>query len=281
MCLLLLWVTHAMQVTPRVGLLAPDSSMRVQVDFSPPALPAPAQTVIAAGTAAATPAGQPAGPLVSGSAPSAAAASSGQAPAADASATQTVQQGQLDPATSTSSTGHYKEWLLPCYIKACPSSGSNDTRSSSLGVISLPLAAPQPFHGSTNSIVGRGGADGNTSVSSSAEACRVLHVSVTTCAISPELHVLAPEMPKPPGKNYSVLDFGALPVGERATRELLLENKGALLNSCCQQLAIWPAGSACDATSGCYVAAQMADSSKTLQLHPRAADTCNAFKPAP
>jgi hypothetical protein len=35
-------------------------------------------------------------------------------------------------------------------------------------------------------------------------------------------------MPKPPGKNYWVLDFGALPVGERATRELLLENRGVL-----------------------------------------------------
>jgi hypothetical protein len=54
----------------------------------------------------------------------------------------------------------------------------------------------------------------------------VLHVAVTTCCIEPELRLVSPALPRPPRKNYCVLDFGALPVGERTTRELLLENMG-------------------------------------------------------
>lgn len=150
-----------------------------------------------------------------------------------------MQQSQVDAATtisSSSSSGHYKEWLLPCYIKAGagPPFGDRDTSNSNASALSLPLTTLQPHYGSTSSSMGRGEADSAASAGScsSGEASCVLHVSVTTCAISPELHILAPEMPKPPGKNYWVLDFGALPVGERATRELLLENRGTLPGCC-------------------------------------------------
>jgi hypothetical protein len=51
-------------------------------------------------------------------------------------------------------------------------------------------------------------------------------VSVATCAIRPELQLVSPQLCKPPGKNYWVLDFDALPVGERTTRELVLQNTG-------------------------------------------------------
>jgi hypothetical protein len=150
-----------------------------------------------------------------------------------------MQQSQVDAATtisSSSSSGHYKEWLLPCYIKAgsSPPFGDRDTSNSNASALSLPLTTLQPHYGSTSSSMGRGEADSAASAGScsSGEASCVLHVSVTTCAISPELHILAPEMSKPQGKNYWVLDFGALPVGERATRELLLENRGTLPGCC-------------------------------------------------
>jgi hypothetical protein len=54
----------------------------------------------------------------------------------------------------------------------------------------------------------------------------VLHLSVTTCAVAPELCLSSPVLPRPAGKNYWVMDFGALPVGERCTRQLVLSNSG-------------------------------------------------------
>jgi hypothetical protein len=54
----------------------------------------------------------------------------------------------------------------------------------------------------------------------------VLHLSITTCSVSPQLLLVSADLPTPPGKNYRVLDFGALPVGERTTKELVLQNKG-------------------------------------------------------
>lgn len=63
------------------------------------------------------------------------------------------------------------------------------------------------------------------SASSSSDA-NVLHLAVTTCAVAPELQLASPVLPKPAGKSYWVLDFGALPVGERCTRQLMLSNTG-------------------------------------------------------
>jgi hypothetical protein len=61
--------------------------------------------------------------------------------------------------------------------------------------------------------------------SNSSSTQGVLHLSVSTCAVLPEL-VLDTELERPPGKNYWLLDFGPVPVGERVVKSLLLKNTG-------------------------------------------------------
>jgi hypothetical protein len=163
-----------LQVTPRVALLPAGGSVRVQLEFSPPA----ADTRAAAGAgAAAAPTAPAAGEAAAGDA----------APGADPQRQEQEQQqvtGTLDDAGACC-----REWLLPCYVRQAGAS-----------------AAPGSSHG----------------------ADCVLHLSVATCAVAPELHASAPAgLTQPPGGACPVLDFGALPVGERGTRELLLHNSGA------------------------------------------------------
>jgi hypothetical protein len=202
-----------LRVTPRVGLLTPQSSMRVQVDFSPPA--AQQAATAAAGVAAPTAAGD-----------RAAAAAAGIVAAATSWQQAHQQQQQQQPqegrgALTASATGQYREWLLPCFLKQVPSPASGSSSSSSHAA-STGQGAPSSSGGGDS-----GDAAGGGSSSSSSSADYVLHVSVTTCSISPEVLLVSPEMQKPSGKNYWVLDFGALPVGERCTLELLLQNTGA------------------------------------------------------
>jgi hypothetical protein len=101
----------------------------------------------------------------------------------------------------------YKEWLLPCYTRpAAP--GEEDA---------IIAASKLAACGSSSSAVTNSSSSSNTNV---------LHLAVTTCAVAPELCLAAPVLPKPAGKNYWVLDFGALPVGERCVRQLVLNNTG-------------------------------------------------------
>jgi hypothetical protein len=102
----------------------------------------------------------------------------------------------------------YREWLLPCYV-----------RSAAPGEEAAIIAA------SKLAACGSSSSGTATACGSNADT-NVLHLAVTTCAVAPELCLAAPVLPKPAGKNYYVLDFGALPVGERCTRQLLLSNTG-------------------------------------------------------
>jgi hypothetical protein len=99
------------------------------------------------------------------------------------------------------SSSWYREWLLPCFI--CQAANT-------VGV----------------------SADAITGSADASPEC-VLHLSVGTCAVLPELRlVVPPGLPQPEGKRYVVLDFGALPVGERVCRELQLQNTGVYTVAC-------------------------------------------------
>jgi hypothetical protein len=206
-----------LKVTPRVGLLTPQSSMRVQVAFAPPA----AQQAATAATGAAAPAA-----AGNGGAGAAAVAAGGAAAATNQQQAQQQQQQEGQGPLTASASGQYREWLLPCYVKQAPTPVSSSSSSSSSHTASTGQGAPSSSSG--------GGGDAAGS-SSSSSADYVLHVYVTTCSISPEVLLVSAGMPKPSGKNYWVLDFGALPVGERRTRELLLQNTGVCLrlHRCC------------------------------------------------
>jgi hypothetical protein len=105
----------------------------------------------------------------------------------------------------------YREWLLPCYVRtAAPGQEAAIIAASKLAACGSSAAASS---------------DTTTACGSTADT-NVLHLAVTTCAVAPELHLAAPVLPKPAGKNYYVMDFGALPVGERCKRQLLLSNTG-------------------------------------------------------
>jgi hypothetical protein len=127
---------------------------------------------------------------------------------------QLYKQGANDVADVSQSDGRFQEWLLPCFVKYIPSSAA-DSSSSSIGSGGSATHTTLQLAGGTN-----------TASSSSGGADYVLHVAVATCAIKPELQLVSPQLSKPTGKNYWVLDFGALPVGERTTRELVLQNTG-------------------------------------------------------
>lgn len=212
-----------LQVTPRVGALGPQSSMRVQVDFSPPAAalqqPVSAATAAVATAAAAAPVANAA--LTQGGAAGAAAQGvANQQTSQQAS----EQQQQQQP-------GHFQEWLLPCFIREAEatttsSGGLVDSSSSGNAMCTTWAGSGMPQHQQQQQMMPAVITNSSSSGSSGNAADYVLHVSVATCAIAPELHLVSPQLPKPAGKNFVVLDFGALPVGERTTRELLLQNTG-------------------------------------------------------
>jgi hypothetical protein len=103
----------------------------------------------------------------------------------------------------------YRQWLLPCYMR----SAAPGEEAAIIAASKLAACGSSSSSGTTDAC----GGDADTNV---------LHLSVTTCAVAPELCLAAPVLPKPAGKNYWVLDCGALPVGERCTRQLLLSNTG-------------------------------------------------------
>jgi len=140
------------------------------------------------------------------------------------------QQTQEDPEPAISSSGHFQEWLLPCFIKqqVCAAvitiAGSSSLTPGQLHCHLPKSSCTGSSSTSTNGLTAAENSSSSNSGSGSADY--VLHVSVATCAIRPELQLVSPQLQRPAGKNYWVLDFGALPVGERTTRELLLHNTG-------------------------------------------------------
>ena len=102
--------------------------------------------------------------------------------------------------------------MLPCYIK--------------------PLAP----HSNEIASVATAGAGSSSSQNVPRAAARavehgggvtVLHLCVSVCAVQQELQLDPPGcLPRPPGKNYYEMDFGALPVGERVLRSVVLRNVG-------------------------------------------------------
>lgn len=230
------------QVTPRVGTLKPNSSLRLQLDFAPPL--ALMQQDPGGPAASANVGGSQAGHHSAAAAvDSATAGTAGVAPSAAGGALQPAQQQQQQqdqPDTLDNSdlikdpNSHwfwFRQWLLPCYTR--PAGPQDD-----LACLGLEQGSTTNVDDSrvnsveiTNAISHQGVAGPgmrDRSSGGSSDSVSVLHLAVTTCAVAPELHLVSPQLPKPPGKNYFVLDFGALPVGERMTRQLELSNKGGL-----------------------------------------------------
>lgn len=161
-------------VTPRVGRLAPGQSLRLQLDFSPPA--------------AALQAGPPTGAAAQqavGEAQAAAAAAPAAAAAAGTAATAEI--GAAADRKGSSGDGQrqhsWREWVLPCYIKrlgdAAAGMGDDGTGPAA------PAGATSP-----------GGCGGGA-------LPLVLHLVVGVCAVPQELALDPPgSLLRPRGKNY-------------------------------------------------------------------------------
>lgn len=230
-----------------MGHVKPQSSSRIQVDFSPvlqqPSPEAAALLVALASAPSETTPTRPGAPT----APSTASPGNGSElqTLADASGHESPQpthsQTQSD-AAPVRTTG-YNEWLLPCYIIQADAVVDSDrlsnlaravpdavtARDSSVSGLTLQGLVSADSSSCSYTCQGGLGSAGARTGSGNCGADYVLHVAITTCAVAPELHLSSPQLPRPTGKNYWVLDFGALPVGERVMRNLVLQNTG----ECC------------------------------------------------
>eukprot|EP00878_Enallax_costatus_P031626 GHUV01034592.1.p1 GENE.GHUV01034592.1~~GHUV01034592.1.p1 ORF type:complete len:294 (+),score=121.29 GHUV01034592.1:22-882(+) len=232
------------QVTPRVGCLKANSSLRLQLDFAPPLAlmqqEAGATAVAAAGSQQAGNSGAADGAAAGAALAPSTAVGGGAQPAQQQQPNQPGIHDANAKAQDTSSSSHwfwFREWLLPCYTR--PAGPQDDLAALGFGqdagaITDSSRANNAEANSTTNthseaspSIYPSGSPGGSDGVN-------VLHLAVTTCAVAPELHLVSPALPKPPGKNYFVLDFGALPVGERVTRQLELANKGTSGEALCE-----------------------------------------------
>lgn len=172
-------------MTPAAGVLQPGGSVRLQLDYAPPASLMAAAADGSGDAAAGSTAGAAAGLALQPQ----------REQQQDAAVLPTEPPAAGPPAASSSSWRCYREWVLPCHVRPAQQQDSDTDASAD-------------------------------DASSSSSPDIVLHLAVTTCAVAPQLHILSPQLPVPPGKAYAVLDFGPLPVGLRATRALTLANSG-------------------------------------------------------
>jgi hypothetical protein len=236
-----------LQVTPRVGQVAPGQSLRLQVEFGPPASllpPAGAASNVAAASAAAPassaergsggardgvlalPQREPEHPqpqqtslLHGGSRYLGRARSVVDGPASPLGCGSSDQWQAQGGAAAPEAAGPpkwrlYRRWVLPCYVKAL------ELEESCSGAPLQPGAPIQSKHEAAGS-----GWKGSAQHGSSATV--VLHLETAVCAVAPELVIEhAGALPRPAGKNYYTLEFGALPVGARGLQTVTLRNNG-------------------------------------------------------
>jgi hypothetical protein len=239
-----------LQVTPRVGQLAPGQSLRLQLEFSPPAslLPPPAAGVAAASPAAAAGPAAAARAAAPAAAPSqqpahaaaqargSGAATTANVPSPSGRATPDKQQHAGEDTSGSAGHGSLKEpealpqarwrqarrWVLPCYVKAL---GLEEAAGEGSGG---PAGAPGhqgDDRDGTRDAAGSGNAEAGRTTSGSGVV--VVHLEASVCAVAPELTLDPPgALPRPEGKNYFALDFGALPIGARRLRAVTLANAG-------------------------------------------------------
>lgn len=274
-----------LQVTPRVGTLAPGQSMRLQLEYSPPAtlvlqqgadtagrgmkqqgvqaaagqpggkqmaVPQPGQQQVPQGQKVAQPAHEaPTGPpppaataapslLPTAAAKSATAAavvaggSSGvsgtverEGSGADVAASGGAADQQRHKGASESEAGkwhQWREWVLPCYLRPLAQGGGTELLQTVTG--QQQDAAAGLSQSSVDAVLMPGSCSTGREGSSGGY---VLHLCATVCAVAPELLLDPPGLPRPAGKNYYSLDFGALAVGERTLRTVTLRNTGAVM----------------------------------------------------
>lgn len=224
-----------LQVTPRVGCLSQNSSIRIQLDFAPPQGLMQQEAAATAGnykgtSSACIPCAIE--PATAGPQSNAAAGGSGPANAGQPDVQQSIVGVDAKDINNSSSQNRwfwFREWLIPCYVK--PADTHEDLTALDVVQNSQAVYSVSSSSSLTASDANAPGLGSQATVSSSSsnDSVCVLHLAVQTCAVAPELHLVSPELMKPSGKNYFVMDFGALPVGERLTRQLELANSGGLL----------------------------------------------------
>ena len=263
-------------VTPRLGRVPARGSIRVQLEFSPPAelykqqqeLEQQEEVAEEGQGQGGVVAQQQKGPEMQGagvagsqltSAAAAAAGAGGATERRNVEGSDGVDAGGVPAAEGGSSnisgTGgtvgaswhHYKQWLLPCFFRAvagdqataAAATFTSTTRATTtiadaagpVGDPIIPTASGRAVGG--YSISGSTGPlckplQGGSSSSSSSSGVGVVHLSVSTCAVLPEL-ILVSELERPAGKNFWLMDFGPVPVGERVVKSLLLKNTGEVM----------------------------------------------------
>lgn len=232
-------VNSWLALTPRVGQLPPGGSVRLQLDFSPPAslledLEEKEEEGEEQEGAGATGTKQE-GPTAAAAAGDSGGGSNGQQEDGDQkSEGDEGSEGAPPPPRRVC-----RKWLLPCFVKlAAAGSSTGCTITSSSGKLGGTGSAAAA--GATSGRAGSGklGATGTTSTltatttsSSSSGGGEVLplHLQVCTCAVAPELVVTGEGLGRPEGKNYWVVDYGAVPVGERVVKPVTLTNTGGRL----------------------------------------------------
>ncbi len=203
-----------LSIAPRVGTLPPKGSARLQLEFAPP------ETLLTADDEQGQQqqGQQQQQQQAKGGGDTALAAIADDETSSSEQQEQQEQGGQMgDDAWHV-----YNKWLLPCYVrtKACASNPASTTASSSDSRGSGLMASGHPQTSTANATASTAGAEAGTAD----EGQQVLHCEVVTCAVKQEL-VLDPPLPKPHGgRKPAVLDFGAVPVGERVTRAITIRN---------------------------------------------------------
>jgi hypothetical protein len=276
-------------VTPRVGRVPAKGSIRVQVEFSPPAELYRSQQqglqeqeqkeeegegvllgqqqkereVQSLGAATSLAAGATAAAGAKAATPPAAVGDAASYNSSDCSSSSRQEGGGgVEGEESAAAEGreddlakggpggrwhHSKQWLLPCFFRpvllaeqapADTAEALTATKSfGNAGLSGYATVAANAMGSTAHQQSSASFAKPSYDSSSSSSTQGVLHLSVSTCAVLPEL-VLDTELERPPGKNYWLLDFGPVPVGERVVKSLLLKNTGEGLSQSASFLVI-------------------------------------------
>jgi hypothetical protein len=197
-----------LQVTPRVGSLAPGQSVRLQLEYSPPAALLAQQQQQQQQQALQGQAGSAAPVLAAAAA----------CLLEERSAGDTALSGAQDQQRPRDGDGRWRqsrEWVVPCFVRPLRSGGSDPPLDATIHATGS-SSSGSAVHSSGGGGGGEGLGDGSS----------VLHLGVSVCAVAPELLLDQPPLPRPDGKNYYTLDFGQLAVGERTVRAVTLRNTG-------------------------------------------------------
>ncbi|KIY91583.1 hypothetical protein MNEG_16381 [Monoraphidium neglectum] len=190
-----------LQVTPRVGSLAPGQSVRLQLEYSPPAALLAQQQQQQQQQALQGQAGSAAPVLAAAAA----------CLLEERSAGDTALSGAQDQQRPRDGDGRWRqsrEWVVPCFVRPLRSGGSDPPLDATIHATGS-SSSGSAVHSSGGGGGGEGLGDGSS----------VLHLGVSVCAVAPELLLDQPPLPRPDGKNYYTLDFGQL-AGMRVVHEV-------------------------------------------------------------